>query len=116
MRLETLVVRMAEGVVRVREEMPLDGRAAGDEALPERALDGGCRDVVLAATEDERRALQCRGELERVARPVRGLRLVANGRVVEDDGAHLRVVGGERDEEAATHAVPDARGGGRIGI
>src|SRR5437879_13893746 len=58
MRLETLVVRMAEAVVRVREEMPLDGRAAGDEALPERALDGGCRDVVLAATADERGALQ----------------------------------------------------------
>src|SRR5207247_5082271 len=89
MRLETLVVRMAEAVVRVREEMPLDGRAAGDETLPERALDGGCRDVVLAATEDERGAPQRRGELEGVARPVRGLRLVADGRVVEDDRAYL---------------------------
>src|SRR3989442_1994149 len=98
-RVEALVVGMAEAVVRIREEVPLDGRAAGDEALPERALDGGCRDVVLAATEDERRALQCRGELERVARPVRGLRLVANGRVVEDDRAYLRVIRGERDQE-----------------
>src|SRR5438128_10957843 len=28
--------------------------SAGDEALPQRALDGGRRDVVLAATEDQR--------------------------------------------------------------
>ena len=33
--LEAVVVGMAEAVVGVREEVPLDGLAAGDEALPE---------------------------------------------------------------------------------
>src|ERR1700730_7236701 len=98
---------MAEAVIGVGEEVPLDGMAVGDEALPERALDRRRRDVVLAAAEDERGAGERPGELESVARAMRGFGLVTNGRIVEDDGAERRVVGGEGDEEPAAHAVPD---------
>src|SRR5207302_584862 len=85
MRLETLVVRMAEAVVRVREEMPLDGRAAGDEALPERALAGGCRDGVLAATEDERAARQRRGDPEHVGQAGSKVVVAEGGQAVRVD-------------------------------
>ncbi len=49
MRLEAVGIGVAETVVAVGEEVPLDELAVGDEALPERALEGGRRDVVLAA-------------------------------------------------------------------
>ena len=107
---------MAEAVVGVGEEVPLDELAVGDEALPERALDGGRRDVVQARAEDQRGALERLGQLEGVAGPVRGLGLVADGRVVEHDGLHGRVIGRERDQEPPAHAVADAAGARGIGV
>ena len=41
--------------------------------------------------------------------PVRRLGLVADGRVVEDVGAHLGMVRREGDEEPAAQAMPEAR-------
>ena len=67
MRLEAGVVGVTKAVVGVGEEVPLDEPPVGDEALPERALDGGRRHVVLAAAEHERRARQGPGQPERVA-------------------------------------------------
>ena len=69
-RLEAVAVGMAEAVVGVGEVMPLDGLAIGEEALPQRSLDGRRGDEVLAATEDERRARERLREIERVARAV----------------------------------------------
>src|SRR6266508_563000 len=93
MWLEAVVIRMAEAVVGVGEEVPLDGLAVGDEALPERALDGGRRDVVLAAAEHERCAPECLRELECVSGAVPGLGFVAHGGIVEDDRTHVGMVG-----------------------
>src|SRR5215813_863304 len=107
-RLEARVVGMPEAVVGVGEEVPLHELAVGDEALPERALDGRRGDVVLAAADHHGRAGERASELEGVPRPVRRLGLVTDRRVIEDDGPHLRVVGGEGDEEPAAHAVADA--------
>src|SRR5206468_7572189 len=89
--------------------------AVGGEALPERALDGRGRDVVLAPAEHERGAGEGARELEGVAGPVAGLGLVAHRRIVEDDGTQLPIVGGEGDEESATHAVTDGARALRIG-
>src|SRR5260370_42606866 len=54
-RLEARVVRVTEAVLRVREEVPLHELAVGDEALPERALDGGRGDEVLARADHAQR-------------------------------------------------------------
>src|SRR4026208_128627 len=51
----------------------------------------------------------CRG---RGRRPVGRPGLVADRRVVEDERAQPRMIGRERNEQPATHAVPD-RGGAR---
>src|SRR5262250_1170689 len=107
-RLEARVVGMPEAVIGVGEEVPLDELAVGDEALPERTLDGRRGDVVLAAADHHRGAGEPPRELEGVPRPVRRLGLVAHGWVVEDDGPHLRVVDGEGNKEPPAHAVTDA--------
>src|SRR5215467_2601796 len=107
-RLEARVVGVPEAVIGVGEEVPFHDLAVGDEALPERPLDGRRGDVILAAADHHGRAGELPREREGMARPVRRLRLVAHGWVVEDDGPHLRVVGGEGDEEPPAHAVADA--------
>src|SRR5215471_6228361 len=107
-RLEARVVGVPEAVIGVGEEVPLHELAVGDEALPERTLNSRGGDVVLAAADHHRGAGELPRELKGMPRPVRRLGLVADRRVVEDDGPHLRVVGGEGDEEPAAHAVTDA--------
>src|SRR5215510_11004434 len=107
-RLEARVVGVPKAVIGVREEVPLHELAVGGEALPERTLDGRRGDVVLAAADHHRGAGELPRELEGMSRPMRRLGLVAHGWVVEDDGPHLRVVGGERNEEPPPHAVTDA--------
>src|SRR5499427_11162086 len=107
-RLEARVVGVPEAVIGVGEEVPLYELAVGDEALPERSLDGWRGDVVLASADHHGGAGELPREREGMARAVRRLRLVAHRRIVEDDGAHLRVVGGEGDEESPAHAVADA--------
>src|SRR5215510_39479 len=109
-RLEARAVGMSEAVIGVGEEVPLHELAVGDEALPEWALDGRRGHVVLATADHHGRAGELPREREGMARPVRRLRLVAHGWIVEDDGPHLRVVGGEGDEEPPAHAVADAPG------
>ncbi len=52
--------------------------AVGDKALPDRALDGGGRDVIPAATDQEQGARERLRERERVSGAVRGVRLVAD--------------------------------------
>src|SRR5262252_9122584 len=107
-RLEARIVGMPEAVIGVGEEMPLHELAVGDEALPERTLYSRRGDIVLAAADHHRGAGELPRELEGMPRAVRRLGLVAHGWVVEDDSAHLRVVGGEGNEEPAAHAVADA--------
>src|SRR5262245_25497183 len=86
-RLEALRVGMPESVIGMGEGVPLDEATVGHEALPERRLDRRCRDVVLPAAEDERRARERPRQLERGTRPMRRLGLVADRRVVEYDRA-----------------------------
>src|SRR5580765_116980 len=81
--LKARVVRVAKPVIGVGEEVPLHELAVGDEALPERALDGRRGDEVQAGAEDQRGALERPGQLESVSGSVRGLGLVADGRVVQ---------------------------------
>src|SRR5215831_21179139 len=102
-RLEARVVGVPEAVIGVGEEVPLHELAVGDEALPERTLDSWRGDVVLAAADHHRGAGELPRELEGMPRPVRRLGLVAHRWVVEDDGPHLRVVGGEGNEEPPAH-------------
>ena len=68
MRLEAVGIGVAETVLAVGEEVPLDELAVGDEALPERALEAGRRDVVLAALTTRWRSF---GPAERPARSLR---------------------------------------------
>src|ERR1044071_3267835 len=105
--LVAVVVGVAEAVVRVGERVPLEELAVGEEALPERGLDGRRRDVVSAAAEHARRAPEGPGEAEGVARAMGGLGFVAHRGIVEDDRAQLGMVGRERDQEPPAHAVAD---------
>src|SRR6185436_6177629 len=65
-RLKPRVVGVAEPMVGVGEEMPLYEVAVRGKTLPQRRLDGGRRDVVEAAREDQRRAGQRPREVERM--------------------------------------------------
>src|SRR5438874_5035895 len=113
-RLEALVVGMAKAVIRVGEVVPFHGLTVGEEGLPQRRLDRRRRDEILAAREHERGALERPGHVERMARTVRGLGLVTDRRIVEDDGFQLWMVGREGNQQAAAEAVPDARRARRI--